>query len=252
MRFCDPLVPARLVRRYKRFLADVTLDDGQTVTVHCPNPGAMLGLDRPGSEIWLMPATSPGRKLPFGWELIRVDDGLVGINTARPNGIAEEAIQAGRIPALSGYDRLRREVPYGRNSRIDLLLEHDTGRPPCHVEVKNVHLKRGSLAEFPDSVTARGTKHLDELARIAAAGGRAVMLYIVQRADCTAFTIARDLDPAYADALTRACKSGVEILCYSCRVTTLGIDVERAMAVEFAPADDKGWPSGRARRNESA
>ena len=228
MRFCDPLVPARLVRRYKRFLADVTLDDGQTVTVHCPNPGAMLGLDRPGSEIWLMPATSPGRKLPFGWELIRVDDGLVGINTARPN------------------------VPYGRNSRIDLLLEHDTGRPPCHVEVKNVHLKRGSLAEFPDSVTARGTKHLDELARIAAAGGRAVMLYIGQRADCTAFTIARDLDPAYADALTRACKSGVEILCYSCRVTTLGIDVERAMAVEFAPADDKGWPSGRARRNESA
>ncbi|MSO75749.1 MAG: DNA/RNA nuclease SfsA [Alphaproteobacteria bacterium] len=240
MRFADPLVPARLLRRYKRFLADVTLADGQTVTVHCPNPGAMLGLDRPGSEIWLMPATTPGRKLPFGWELIRVGDELVGINTARPNGLAEEAIRAGCIPTLAGYDRLRREVPYGRNSRIDLLLENDAGGPACHVpachvEVKNVHMKRGTLAEFPDSVTARGTKHLDELARVRAAGGRAVMLYIVQRADCAAFTIARDIDPTYADALTRACKSGVEIICYSCRVTTLGIDVDRPMPVAFAP-----------------
>jgi sugar fermentation stimulation protein A len=232
MRFADPLVPGRLLRRYKRFLADARLADGETVTVHCPNPGAMLGLDQPESEIWLTPAKGKGRKLPYGWELIRVDETLVGINTARPNGLAEEAIGQNLIPALAGYGSLRREVPYGRNSRIDLLLESALGGPPCHVEVKNVHLKRGTLAEFPDSVTARGTKHLDELARISAAGGRAVMLYIVQRADCTGFAIARDIDPVYADALTRACKMGVEILCYSCCVTTDGITVDRPMPIE--------------------
>src|SRR5262249_2474926 len=159
------------LRRYKRFLADVELADGRIITVHCPNPGSMLGLDTPGSDIWLSPAVSPGRKLPYSWELIRVGDGLVGINAGHPNALAEEAIRLNRIAELSGYERLRREVSYGVNSRVDLLCERD-GRPACYVEVKNVHLRRSNAAEFPDCVTARGTKHLGELSAMVTAGHR--------------------------------------------------------------------------------
>ena len=163
MRFPDPLIPGRLVRRYKRFLADVELADGETVTAHCANPGAMLGLTEPGSEVWLSPARNPARKFRHTWELIRADGTLVGINTAHPNAVAAEAIRDGRVPALAGYAQLRREVRYGRNSRIDILLEGGD-RPPAHVEVKNVHLRRAEgLAEFPDSITKRGAKHLVEL-----------------------------------------------------------------------------------------
>jgi sugar fermentation stimulation protein A len=232
MEFPRPLVPARLLRRYKRFLADVELADGRTVTVHCPNPGSMLGLDLPGSEVWLSPAASPGRKLPYSWELIRVADGLVGINTARPNALAEEAIRQDRIPELAGYQRLRREVNYGVNSRIDLLCERDGG-PACYVEVKNVHLKRSDAAEFPDCVTARGTKHLGELTAMVAAGHRAVMLYIVQRADCRHFSIAADIDPAYAAGLKRAMQAGVEAICYSCRLDVAGISVAEPLPIEL-------------------
>ena len=231
MNFPYPLVPARLLRRYKRFLADVELADGRTATVHCPNPGSMLGLDMPGAEIWLSPAASPGRKLPYTWELIRVADGLVGINTGHPNGLAEEAIRDDRIAALTGYGRWRREVNYGVNSRIDLLGERD-GRPACYVEVKNVHLKRSDAAEFPDCVTARGAKHLRELTAMVAAGHRAVMLYIVQRADCCRFAIAADIDPAYAAALQQAMQAGVEAICYSCRIDIAGISVAEPLPVE--------------------
>jgi sugar fermentation stimulation protein A len=232
MDFPRPLVPARLVRRYKRFLADVELADGRTVTVHCPNPGAMLGLDMPGAEIWLSPATSPTRKLPYTWELIRVGDGLVGINTGHPNALAEEAIRRNRIRELAGYERLRREVNYGVNSRIDLLCERD-GAPACYVEVKNVHLKRSDAAEFPDCVTARGTKHLGELGAMVAAGYRAVMLYIVQRADCRRFAIAADIDPAYAAGLKRAMRAGVEAICYSCRIDVTGISVLEPLPIDL-------------------
>jgi sugar fermentation stimulation protein A len=224
MKFPATLQPARLIRRYKRFLADVELPGGKVVTVHCPNPGAMIGLDTAGSEVWLSPAQSATRKLPFTWELVRVGDELVGINTAHPNGLIEEAIHAGRITELRGYTRLRREVPYGRNSRIDMLLEQD-GRPACYVEVKNVHLKRTSLAEFPDCVTARGAKHLEELGDMVAAGHRAVMVYLVQRADCDRFAIAADIDPTYAKGLTHAMASGVEAICYVCRISTAAIEV---------------------------
>jgi len=232
MDFPRPLIPGRLLRRYKRFLADVELADGRTATVHCPNPGAMLGVDAPGSEIWLSPAASPGRKLPYTWELIRVGDGLVGINTGHPNALAEEAIRGKRIAELATYERLRREVNYGTNSRIDLLCESTDGRS-CYVEVKNVHLKRAEAAEFPDCVTARGTKHLAELTAMVAACHRAVMLYIVQRTDCRSFSIAADIDPAYAAALDRAMRAGVEAICYSCRIDVRSISVDRPLPLDI-------------------
>lgn len=229
MKFIRPLVPARLLRRYKRFLADVDFGDGRAVTVHCPNPGSMLGLSDPDAEIWLSPA-SAGRKLPYGWELVRVGDHLVGINTAWPNRLAEEALAAGRIEPLRGHKTSRREVPYGENSRIDLLLERP-GEPPCYVEVKNVHLKRGGGAEFPDCVTKRGAKHLEELSAMAKAGNRAVMLYVVQRPDCDDFTLAEDIDPTYAAAFDRARRAGVEMLCYRCNISREGIEIDRPLPI---------------------
>jgi sugar fermentation stimulation protein A len=241
MRFPEPLLPARLVRRYKRFLADVILDGvapagGGATTVHCANPGAMLGLDAPGSEIWLSRSSNPARKLPLSWELIRVGDHLVGINTGHPNRLVAEAIAAGQIPELAGYAGQRREVAYGRNSRIDILLEAppgSPGRPPCYVEVKNVHLRRQTAAEFPDSVTARGAKHLDEMGTMVEAGARAVMVYLVQRGDCDRFRIAADIDPAYARALARARDRGVEALCHACVVTTEGIEVAGPLPLDL-------------------
>ena len=232
MRFPDPLIKGRLVKRYKRFLSDIALDGGETVTAHCANPGSMLGLDAPGSEVWLSPARNPARKLRFSWELIRVDGSLVGINTALPNVIVTEAVEGGQIPELAGYDSLRREVRYGENSRIDLLLG-ERGRPPCYVEVKNVHLKRNGLAEFPDSVTARGTKHLREMTTMVADGCRAVMVYLVQRSDCAGFAIAGDIDPTYAAALDSARAGGVEALCYCCKLTTESITLDAALPIHL-------------------
>jgi sugar fermentation stimulation protein A len=241
MRFPRPLVPATLIRRYKRFLADVTLDTGETVTVHCANSGTMMGLNAPGNRVWLLPKT--GTTLPYSWELVEValpgGSQCVGINTMHPNRLAEEAIVAGRIAALAGYPDLRREVRYGENSRVDLVLAGG-GRPPCFVEVKNVHLmRRAGLAEFPDCVTARGAKHLGELARVVAEGGRAVMLFVVQmRAEC--FALADDLDPGYAAAFTAARAAGVEAIACTCTVTPEGIAVEREIAITGpAPAPER-------------
>ena len=229
MQFPDPLIPGRLIRRYKRFLADVTLADGSEVTAHCANPGSMLGLHEPGAEVWLSPARNPARKLRYSWELVGADGTMVGINTSHPNRLAAEAIAAGVIGELDGYAEIRPEVKYGRNSRIDLLLRAES-RPDCYVEVKNVHLRRQcGLAEFPDSVTARGAKHLVELADMVAAGHRAVMFYLVQRDDCDRFAIAADIDPLYNETLGTALAAGVEAICYACRVDTTGIDVYRPL-----------------------
>jgi sugar fermentation stimulation protein A len=229
MRFAAPLIPATLVKRYKRFLADVTLPSGETVTAHCANPGAMLGLMAPGARVWLSKSANPKRKLGYSWELVEVDFGggseLVGINTSLPNALAAEAIAQGHIPQLAGYDGVRREVRYGRNSRVDFLLESG-GRPPCYVEIKNVHLmRRRGLAEFPDSVTQRGAKHLDELAAMAAQGARAVMLFVVQIGSAERFALARDIDAAYAAAFDRARSGGIEAIAYRCRLTHDAIEV---------------------------
>lgn len=232
MRFESPLVRGTLIRRYKRFLADVDLPGLGVVTAHCANSGTMLGVSTPGSMVWLMPARNPKAALRWSWQLIEVDGHLVGIDTGRPNQIAAEAIAAGLVPALAGYETMRREVRYGVNSRIDLLLE-SPGRPPCYVEVKNVHLRRNGRAEFPDSVTARGTKHLGELAVMAEASARAVMLYVVQRADCAGFAMADDIDPVYATALCVARQRGVEAHAWACHLDLDGITLQHPLALEL-------------------
>ncbi|MCF4164359.1 DNA/RNA nuclease SfsA [Zavarzinia compransoris] len=233
MNFPDPLVGGRLVRRYKRFLADVVLDDGTAVTAHCANPGSMLGLAPEGARVWLAPARDPKRKLRWSWKLVEIGDALVGIDTAAANPVVAEAVAAGRIPALGGYGGLRREVAYGRNSRIDLLLsDHVDGGPDCLVEVKSVTLsRRPGLAEFPDSVTARGAKHLEELAEAVAAGRRAVLLYLVQRTDAERFATAADIDPAYDRACRNAMARGVAALCYACAMTPAGISLDREIPI---------------------
>lgn len=219
MQFPDPLLEGRLIRRYKRFLSDIEMPDGSVVVAHCANPGSMLGLAVPGTVAWLSPAANPARKLKYSWELVESDGALVGINTGRANALVAEALDEGRIAELAGFTGIRREVRYGDNSRVDFLLQED-GASDCYLEVKSVTLKRGDRkAEFPDSVTARGAKHLKELARIARAGQRAVLLFVVQRSDCDRVAVAGDIDPAYAEALSEAIAQGVEVLCYSCKVT---------------------------------
>ena len=219
MQFPSPLARGTLVSRYKRFFADVVLDDGREITAHCPNPGAMLGLNTPGLTAWVSRSDDPKRKLAHTLELVEADGGLVGINTMHPNRIVAEALAADAIPELTGYASHRREVRYGANSRVDFLLEHP-GRAPCWLEIKNCHLRRaGTLAEFPDCVAARSLKHLKELTAMVEAGQRAVMLFVIQRTDCDAFEACADLDPAYAKGLTEAAANGVEVLSYRCAIS---------------------------------
>ncbi|WP_300531855.1 DNA/RNA nuclease SfsA [uncultured Mameliella sp.] len=224
MRFQTPLVPATLIRRYKRFLADCLLEDGREVTAHVANPGSMLGLKDEGLRIWLEPNDDPKKKLKWAWRLVEHTDGhFTGVDTGVPNRVLKAALMAGEVAGLDGYELVRPEVKYGENSRIDFLLT-GADRPDCYVEVKSVTLSRThGPAEFPDSVTARGTKHLGELAAMAALGHRAVMLYLVQRSDCTQVTLAADIDPAYAAAFARARDAGVEVLALGCRISPEGI-----------------------------
>ncbi|CCQ74764.1 DNA/RNA nuclease SfsA [Magnetospira sp. QH-2] len=234
MDFPTPLLRGKLIKRYKRFLADVTLDSGEVVTAHCANSGSMLSCKDPDSEVWLSPSDNPKRKLKYTWELIRIGEGLVGINTGRPNKLVAGAIIDGTLTELQGYETLKPEQKYGKNSRIDILLT-DPNKPPCYVEVKNVTLMRdgANLAEFPDAVTTRGTKHLQELTDMVAEGHRAVMVYLVQREDCTSFRVAADIDPAYDAALKAATKAGVEALCYTCKLTPSGITVAHPLPIEI-------------------
>lgn len=232
MIFDPPLVPATLVQRYKRFLFDAVLNDGTAITGSCPNTGSMRGLTTPGSRIWLSEHDGPLRKYRHRFELIEADGTMVGVNTGLPNRLAEEAIRAGLVSDLAGYPVVERERKYGRNSRIDLLLSGD-GRAPTYVEVKNVHFSRTrGLAEFPDTATARGAKHLEELGNVAEAGCRAVMLYVVQRGDCERFQVCSDLDPVYAAAFERARSRGVEAYAVGCSVSALEIRPDALIAMD--------------------
>jgi sugar fermentation stimulation protein A len=235
MRLPGPLIRGTLIQRYKRFLADVRLDDGRLVTATCPNTGSMLGLITPGSIVWLSESDSPTRKYRHTWELVEADLGkgstLVGINTGHPNKLLAEAIGARRVKALAGYPGLRREVKYGQNSRIDILLEcADKGL--CYVEIKNVHLsRRHGLAEFPDSVTERGVKHLREMSDMVRAGHRAVMVFMIQRGDAKRLAFARDIDAGYGAAFDLAAAAGVEAIALRCKMSPEEIVVDKPVPI---------------------
>ena len=232
MQFKSPLVRGKLIMRYKRFLADVLLDTGETITAACPNTGSMLGLIEPGNTVWLSRSDSLTRKYPHTWELVEIPNiGVVGINTAQPNHIVTEAVAAGKITELKGYANLRNEVRYGENSRIDILLE-DPVRPPCYVEIKNVHcFRKPGLAEFPDCVTERGTKHLVELSNMVKEGARAVMVYLIQCQNPSRFALADDKDRTYFNEFRKAMNAGVEALALTCHVSTSEITVDRNIPV---------------------
>ncbi|MBP0485100.1 DNA/RNA nuclease SfsA [Sagittula salina] len=227
MRFQTQLVPATLVRRYKRFLADCLLPDGREVTAHVANPGSMLGLAEAGSRIWLEPNDDPRKKLKWAWRLLEHPDGhFTGVDTGAANRVLRAALEGGAVAGLSGYDNVRPEVRYGERSRIDFLLS-GAGRPDAYIEVKSVTLSRqAGLAEFPDSVTARGLKHLGEMSQMVAQGHRAVMLYLVQRTDAERVTLAADIDPAYAAAFARAQRAGVEVMALGCRITLEAVTLD--------------------------
>lgn len=233
MRFDRPLVPGTLLARYKRFLADVRLEDGTVVTAHCPNTGSMLGCAAPGSRVWLLPAASPGRKLAWSWELVQPPGGpLVGINTHRSNALVREALEAGRLPTLAGYPSLRPEARYGlEGSRVDFLLA-GPGLPDCYLEVKNVTAAvREGIALFPDAVSARGTRHLREMIHVVRSGGRAVLMFCVQREDVREVRPADAIDPAYGRALREALAAGVEAMALRARLDTRGIELRTPLPV---------------------
>ena len=229
MRFAAPLISGRLVRRYQRFLADVALEDGSIVTAHCANTGSMRGCKEPGSPVRLSVSPNPNRKLPYTWELVEVGGHWVGINTSFPNRLAREGIEAGIVAELQGYAAIRGEVPYGANSRIDLLLEGTGGR--CYVEVKNVTMADGGRALFPDAVPERGQKHLRELQRVVAAGDRGVIFFVVQRGDVASVSPADAIDPVYGRLLREAVASGVEALAYLAQVTPEEIRLVRPLPI---------------------
>jgi sugar fermentation stimulation protein A len=229
MRYSSPLIPGTLARRYKRFLADVVLESGEMTTVHVANPGAMTGLDRPFSRVWLSGSDNPLRKLPLTWELVETDLGsgieFVGVNTQQPNTLVAEALKEGLIPELRHYTSVRQEVKYGAKSRVDFLLESPSRRPCC-LEVKNVHLMRKPrVAEFPDCVTDRGAKHMEELAAAIGSGARAVVLFVIQIASADRFAVARDIDPAFTAAFDVARGQGVQMLAWRCNVNLNGIEI---------------------------
>lgn len=238
MRFPTPLEPARLIRRYKRFLADVTLADGREVTAHCANPGSMMGLADPGTKVWVEPNDDPKKKLKYALRLVDHENGhFTGVDTGVPNRMLRAAFEAGVVPGFEPYDTVRPEQRYGENSRIDFLFSA-SGLPDAYVEVKSVTLCRTpGLAEFPDSVTARGAKHLAELAAVARAGHRAVMLYLVQRTDAEAVTLAQDIDPAYGAAFAAASEAGVEAMAFGCGISPVdGVTLGAPLPFSYSAA----------------
>ncbi|HBN22354.1 MAG TPA: DNA/RNA nuclease SfsA [Holosporales bacterium] len=236
MQFPTPLLSGTLIKRYKRFLADIRLENGEEITAHCVNSGSMLGLKDEGSPVYITKVPEEAkRKLRYDWQFIEDihnNNKWVGINTSWPNNLVEEALLNKRLPELAAYPEFRREVKYGlQNSRIDFYLSGG-GLPPCYLEIKNVTLKVGDTAQFPDAVTARGKKHLEELTHMAQEGFRAIVLYVVQRQDCIHFEVASHIDPAYASTAQQAKEKGVEFLCYSCDITKEGITIDTTLPIK--------------------
>lgn len=233
MQFPHPLYKGRLIKRYKRFLADIELEDGQVITAHCANSGALWGVTTPGLPVWVSFNESPSRKLKYTWELVEADQSLIGVNTSWPNFLVQEALQAQIILEVKGYPFVKREVKYNQNSRLDFLLQ-SPDHPDCYIEVKNVHMKRQPFtAEFPDAVTTRGYKHLHEMMHVVEQGKRAVMLYVVQRNDCDVLQFASDIDAAYAQAAAKAYQQGVEFYAYQCDVSSQAITIKTSLPIRF-------------------
>jgi len=235
MKFVDPYIKGILIKRYKRFLADIELEDGTVITAHTPNTGAMTGCSTPGSRVWLRETGNPDRKYPYSWEIVEAKpDVLVGIHTGLSNKLVLEAIEDGVIEELQNYQQIFTEVPYGsEKSRIDLLLKKDASddNEQCYVEVKNVTLIEDNIAWFPDAVSIRGTKHLRELIKMVEQGHRAVIFYCVQRNDAVEFRPAETIDPLYAETLQRAVQAGVEAMAYIAKVSTEEIKLTQSIPV---------------------
>jgi sugar fermentation stimulation protein A len=233
MHFPSTLLSGHFIRRYKRFFVDIELDDGRTVTAHCPNTGSMQGVLTPGNKVWISQSADPKRKLPYTWELVEIDKTYVGVNTQNPNKIVSKALLAGSISSLATYSTIQAEVKYGNeNSRIDFLLT-DIHHNRCYVEVKNVHYvkeeNKRRVAIFPDSETTRGVKHLHELMTMVDQGHRAVILYCIQRNDCEAMRFGMEFDPLYTKTAVNALKHGVEMIPYSCNITLSGINLYKPL-----------------------
>lgn len=230
MKFEKNLVKGKLIKRYKRFLADIRLEDGQVITAHCANSGSMMGLLDEGNDVYIWQSDNPKRKLKYSWELVQTNGTLVGINTMRPNYLVKEAIESGIITELQGYPSLKMEVKYGQKSRLDLLLEN---HHKCYVEVKNVTLVEGDIALFPDSVTSRGAKHLDELLHIVREGNRAALVFVVQREDAVKFAPAIKIDPVFSNKLKAVVSEGVEALAYQAAISQTEIKIVKKLPVHI-------------------
>ena len=223
--FKSPLVSGSLIKRYKRFLADVLLDSGHVVTAHCPNPGSMNGLALKDEKIWLEKNTNHKAKLSYGWRLSELKDkSLVVVDTTLANKVIYKALKEKCIPGLESYDEVKPEIKYGQNSRLDFFLGRNSG-PPCYLEVKSVSMAEGNTAIFPDSITKRGAKHLHELSDIASQGGRAIILYLIQRTDVSQWDLACDIDQAYCKAFNEATLKGVEVMAFRSNISTKSIQV---------------------------
>ncbi|CAB1275134.1 DNA/RNA nuclease SfsA [Candidatus Nitrosacidococcus tergens] len=233
MDFQQSLLSGTLHRRYQRFLAEIELTSGELITAHCPNTGSMKGLVAAGTKVYISKSNNPKRKLSYTLELIDIGTSLVGIHTGRANGIVKEAIAKEKVSELLGYEIIRQEVPYGKNSRIDLLLENPAAQQHCYVEVKNVTLREENNALFPDAVTVRGAKHLDELAKMCTKNCRSVMFYLVQREDCDYFSPANHIDPVYGEKLQFAIVQGVEVIAYSCQLTPQAIYINKPLPIRL-------------------
>jgi sugar fermentation stimulation protein A len=227
-----PIVPGTLIKRYKRFLADVKLNDGTVVTAHCPNTGSMKGCSEPGRPVYLSFHDNPKRKLKYTWQLIEMPTSLVGVNTLVPNRLVFKSVKAGVVPELAGYEAVEREVKVSDHTRLDLALTSDK-KSRCYVEIKNCTLVNDGVASFPDAVTTRGLKHIIELEALVDSGYRGVMFYFIQRMDATVFKPADQIDPEYGTGLRRAVRGGVEILVYDVSIDLKGIRLNRRIQCQL-------------------